>query len=472
MNPSPKRSLAAAALAKGQAMLGRSFRMHRPRGAFCHDGWCQQCKVRLADGRVVLACQEACDVAMRPRSALMRVFGWIAERQPPWFYEGHFLRPAALRQFYLNLLRRMSGALPLPEAAPGDGEPWRRLRCDALVVGGGTPGLIAAAQLRLAGKEVVVVDAGRPFAPADASREEARRMAVTSGCALLDGALCVGLYENPRRALCVDPRGTIVIEHDELVVATGAYDRLLPFPNNDLPGIVGVRALEILLSQDGVPRDSNVGIYGESAEVERGLRALNAHARPPRWIAGPLALPDAPAGVASYPGTSIERANGSERIRAVTLQRVGDVECDLLVLGFSQPGYELQMQRQARLEVRGKPGKLLPDVSGTGVTVVGAAAHTAEVAQLDLPRHHPDAFICPCEDVRVRDVEQAIADGYADMELVKRHTGAATGPCQGKLCHGNLMDCLAANGVQPRIPTQRPLVRPIRFAQFAGAGEE
>ncbi len=455
-------------------MLGRSFRMHRPRGAFCHDGWCQQCKVRLADGRVVLACQEPCADAspMRPRSGLMRLFGWVAERQPPWFYEGHFLKPAGLRQVYLNLLRRMSGAMPLPPTPPAEGGSWRKLTCDVLVVGGGVPGLTAAAERRRTGRSVIVVDATRPFAAADPGRQDAGGEALDAGCKILRDTLCVGLYEEPRRALCVDKGGSIVIEHKDLVVATGAYDRLLPFPNNDLPGIIGVRALEILLAQAALPEGCAIGVYGEATEVERALRALRSSGKSAHWIAGPLALPAASSGIASYPRALIEHANGSKRIRSLTLHRAGDLACDLLVLGFSQPGYELQMQRQARLEVRGRPSKMLPDVSGTGVAVVGAAACAMDVAHLDLPRQDPEAFICPCEDVRVRDIEQAIADGYADIELVKRHTGAATGPCQGKLCHGNLMDCLAANGVKTALPTQRPLVRPVRFAQFAGAAEE
>ena len=83
-----------------------------------------------------------------------------------------------------------------------------------------------------------------------------------------------------------------------------------------------------------------------------------------------------------------------------------------------------------------------------------------------------DAFLCLCEDVRVRDVRAAIADGYRDVELIKRHTGAATGPCQGKLCHGALSHCLAESGLEVRLPTARPLVRPVALACFAGRPDE
>ena len=78
-------------------------------------------------------------------------------------------------------------------------------------------------------------------------------------------------------------------------------------------------------------------------------------------------------------------------------------------------------------------------------------------------RPDPRAFVCLCEDVRVGDCEQAIADGFADIELLKRRTGAGTGPCQGKLCHAELMACLARAGCPLALPTVRPLLRPVRL---------
>lgn len=43
-------------------------------------------------------------------------------------------------------------------------------------------------------------------------------------------------------------------------------------------------------------------------------------------------------------------------------------------------------------------------------------------------------IVCRCEDVTLSDLEQALADGYLDIEEVKRFTGLGTGPCQGKEC--------------------------------------
>jgi sarcosine oxidase subunit beta len=43
-------------------------------------------------------------------------------------------------------------------------------------------------------------------------------------------------------------------------------------------------------------------------------------------------------------------------------------------------------------------------------------------------------IVCRCEDVTLLDIEQTIAEGYVDIEEVKRFTGLGTGPCQGKEC--------------------------------------
>ncbi len=53
-------------------------------------------------------------------------------------------------------------------------------------------------------------------------------------------------------------------------------------------------------------------------------------------------------------------------------------------------------------------------------------------------------ILCRCEDVTLKDVEDSIAHGYADIEEVKRYTGFGTGPCQGKECHALIAALIAA----------------------------
>ena len=73
--------------------------------------------------------------------------------------------------------------------------------------------------------------------------------------------------------------------------------------------------------------------------------------------------------------------------------------------------------------------------------------------------------MCFCEDVRVWEVAAELAAGYSDPELVKRRTGALTGPCQGKSCL-QAFACLA--GSNP-VPTARPPLRPVRLGDLVRA---
>jgi len=307
--------------------------------------------------------------------------------------------------------------------------------------------------------------------------------AAPSGVECFERMLCVGLYEDPRHTLCVGERGNLTIRYRDLVIATGAYDRLPTVPGNDLPGIVGLRAFETLAAARAVPDGARVGIYGQAIEAQRATTAAADAGIRVAFVAGPGALPMIVA--TRRPNVRLEAVEGTRALKRVVLAGSAPLDCDLLVVGFSQPSYELQAQNGCAIELRGDPPVIWPIGAGRApMLVVGEAAgwfettacaerstqavaqwlsgHAAEALEWThhaSPAVKPDdaAFVCLCEDVRVRDIRAAVAAGYRDIELIKRHTGAATGPCQGKLCHGALVACGAEFGVDVRIPTQRPV---------------
>ncbi len=67
------------------------------------------------------------------------------------------------------------------------------------------------------------------------------------------------------------------------------------------------------------------------------------------------------------------------------------------------------------------------------------------------------AILCPCEDITVREVEDAIDQGYDTVEDIKRYTGLATGSCQGKLCLAPCIDILSERTGTP--PQELGLIR-------------
>jgi sarcosine oxidase subunit beta len=87
-------------------------------------------------------------------------------------------------------------------------------------------------------------------------------------------------------------------------------------------------------------------------------------------------------------------------------------------------------------------------------------------------RHGDKALVCACEDVTLRDLDDAVARGFRDIESVKRYTGLGTGPCQGKSCLATTMRHLAAHADLPpaaQVPfTARTPLHPLRLAELAG----
>lgn len=412
----------------------------------------------------------------------------------PWFYERRFRRPRALRQAYLRSLRAMSVAAPLPEEpavrGPSDAED---AATDVLVVGGGPSGMAAAARIADAGIFVTIVTRGTlgGSAPVDPSRGSALEHDLETlrgrGAELMSGTLCLGLYEQENVAAALGPNGPFTIRFERLVVATGAYDRLPLVPGNDLPGLIGLRAFERLAPHGAFARAKRVGFVGGAAELARA-RATGERSEITLWSV-PLDGRDA-----------LVRIGGRRRVRTVHPASGRPRGCDLLICGITQPTFELQLHAGRRAIVEGVP----PLVRTLGpahmpMLVVGEAAgwvdpqETVAAARRDAatwiaggssadtrepgiasfasPRPpDPDAFVCLCEDVRVRDIVRSVADGFDDLELLKRRTGATTGPCQGKLCLGLLCEAAASVGVEASIPTMRPPLRPVRIASLGGGG--
>jgi bacterioferritin-associated ferredoxin len=76
---------------------------------------------------------------------------------------------------------------------------------------------------------------------------------------------------------------------------------------------------------------------------------------------------------------------------------------------------------------------------------------------------------CRCEDVTLRDLDEAIDRGYDDIESLKRYTGFGTGWCQGKWCLALCARHLVERGGSAALPiTPRPPTHPIALGHLAG----
>ena len=88
------------------------------------------------------------------------------------------------------------------------------------------------------------------------------------------------------------------------------------------------------------------------------------------------------------------------------------------------------------------------------------------------PPQGKKAFVCLCEDVTEKDLFDAVAEGFSNIETLKRYSTVCMGPCQGKMCQSGSIDaCARANGktvAETGRTTARPPDQPVPLGVLAG----
>ena len=446
--------LAVALLAADRVVLSRSFRVHRPRGLMCSTGQCGWCECEVDGVPSVRSCRVPVRGGLEARGEhawpsverdVLSLVGLFSRWIPPTFYHHRFLRPRRLRKRYLDVLRWFGGRGRLmiegPRPAGQGPRPVRRLEADVLVVGAGASGVAAATKAADSGATVILLDPDRSEVPA------------LAGVQVLAGVAAVGWYDGTIAALGDD--AAYEITAGSVVAATGSYDRVPLVPGADRPGIMGARLVAELVDRHGVLPGHRVLLVGDDADLAAAADRLRE------------------AGVATLhgpvPTASLIRVHGRRRVTGAEVTVGGRrqrLSVELVVFGDRSPNLDIVLAAGAAVERQGDA--LVPVLDDDGRTtvpalsVVGSATGRSGTAHPASEHADPDAMVCFCEDVRVREIRDELAAGYGDPELVKRRTGVLTGPCQGKSCL-QAFACLAGSD---DVPTARPPLRPVRLGDL------
>ena len=512
--------VAVALLASGVRTLSRSFRFHRPRGLMCSTGQCGWCECAV-DGRPSV---RTCEVPVRagldvrgehawPRvgTDLFELLGVGSRFVPPTFYHHRFLRPKALRKRYLDVIRAFGGRgrLRPGRRSPAAAAAGRVLRTDApdvLVIGAGRAGLLAAMAAAETAPRVVVLerrDAGADGVLMDAARSAAVEVWI--------GTTATGWYDGLVTAL--GPSSAWELRPRTVIAAAGSYELMPTVPGADRPGVMGARRVRELVDRHRVLPGDRALCVGEGPELEGARVALIG--------AGATV-------VGRVPTERLVRIGGRRAVAwADHLDEDGRrqrVSVDVVVVGDRTPNIDPVLAAGAAVAWR-EDGRLAPATDAEGSTSVpglwavtseagedacraagraAAAAATAATAAMrgspaaaagtpgdrvtrrpgdphrpstvathaPPPAHaHDDAVLCFCEDVRAWEIRAEQRHGYTDPELVKRRTGALTGPCQGKYCLAAVSCAIATAhpGTVIDLPTGRPPLVPTRLGDLMAA---
>ncbi len=565
-------TLAAALLANGVHLVARSFKYHRPRGilaAGCEepnalvqldrgggreDPNLRATQVELFDGLVATSQNRWPSLSFDLAATADR----LAPLLPAGFYYKTFMWPAGWwRRVYEPRIRAAAGLGRSPSRPDPDRYLHRHAHCDVLVVGAGPAGLMAAAAAVMSGARVILAD--EQAEPGGALlAEPGLRLDGMDGAAWLAAALGE-LTAQPNLTLL--PRTTAFAWHDhtylgllervtdhlaeppphlprqrlwrvrarQVVLATGAIERPLVFPDNDRPGIMLASAARTYLNRYGVRVGARVAVFTNNDSAYATALDLAAAGVTIAAIVdcradpgGELVQRARAVGLPVRPGAVVTGTQGRLRINQAFVApldgggRSSPVVCDaLLVSGGWNPTLHLHSQARGRLRFDEKlwayvPAELVPgeQVAGAcagsfaladalregaqaGVAAAAAAGYRAELPALPaveapswsepaplwrVPLGRGRAWVDLQNDVTAKDLELALREGFRSIEHVKRYTTTGMGTDQGKTANVNALAIVAAGlgqGVEAvGHTTFRPPYTPVTFGAFAGASRE
>lgn len=287
-------TLASALLANGVHLVGRSFKYHRPRGILGTGADEPNALIGLR--------RDAARYAPNLRATQVELYeGLQAESQNHWpsltfdtgalndglsrffpagFYYKTFMWPRkAWDRLYEPRIRAMAGLGRAPTLPDPDRYANRYAHCDVLVVGGGPAGLAAALAAADSGARVILCDEEAEFGGSLLAETEAtiEGKPVASWLAETVAALAshpvtllsrttafgyfahnlIGLAERVTDHLASPdpelPRERLwQVRAKQVVLAAGAIERPLVFPENDRPGIMLAEAARTYLNRWGV----------------------------------------------------------------------------------------------------------------------------------------------------------------------------------------------------------------------------
>ncbi|HVZ09303.1 sarcosine oxidase subunit alpha family protein [Rhodopila sp.] len=542
-------TLASALLANGVHLVGRSFKYHRPRGILSAGAEEPNALVTLDRGAGrqtpnLRATQIELFEGLAAHSqnhfpSLRFDVGALASAAAPvlsaGFYYKTFKWPRGFwRGVYEPAIRRAAGLGRAPLNPDADRYLYQYAHCDLLIIGGGPAGLAAALGAAATGQRVILCDEqaelggsllAEPYvtidgwAAGDWVAEAVKTL--TSTITLLTRTTAFGWYPDTLIGLVErvtdhmgegpgnQPRERLwQVRAGRVILATGAIERPLVFPDNDRPGIMLAEAARVYVNRFGVLPGRRAVVAAGDDTAYRAAADLQAAGVAVSGIVDWRPNPAGPAidavrglGIPVHPNDTVAGTEGTQRVTTARLSNGMALDCDVLLMaGGWTPSVQLYAQSRRPLRFDPTSGAFLPDdMIGSvgacaGVFDLATVLSTAMAAGGGVPRDfqvagdwplsmpcppfaaspHRKAFIDFQNDVTTQDLAVATQEGFVAIEHLKRYTTTGMATDQGKTSNLNALTTVAAMTGQPvevvGHTTFRPPYTPVTFGALAGAG--
>jgi sarcosine oxidase subunit alpha len=412
-------TLASALLANGVQLVGRSVKLHRPRGIY-------SCGVEEPTGLVDVG--SGSRRTPNVRATLLEIHpglvatsvncwpsvgfdvaainNWFSAILPAGFYYKTFKWPDW--HVYEPSIRRLAGFGRASIEPDPDRYEEIAISADVLVVGAGVTGVAAAVGAARSGAEVLLLGGsshlgGRLGYQGDAPTAALIKEAQQLGISILTRTLAFGVYDH--NLVCArqiidgvnsqDAPGMLrerlwKIRARAVIAATGAFERPLVFPDNDRPGVMLAGAVEKYAHAYGVACGSRVVIAANSDQayqVAATLRGLGvevlaiADRRPDTLIAA-----EAPHGTQRFSDAVVSRVSGHRAVRGCSIAtsqsetKATHFDCDLILsAGGFAPAVHFHSQAGGKLRWLDQSAMFVPEGAAGELYSVGACAGVFEL---------------------------------------------------------------------------------------------
>lgn len=517
-------TLASALLRKNIKVVGRSFKYHRPRGIFgsgseepnalvklegsnTHEPNRRATSIKLYDGLVANSQNYIGNV----KFDILALNDFIHPFISAGFYYKTFMWPKSFwEKVYEPIIRRAAGLGTLSTEPDPDRYDKGYLHCELLIIGSGPAGLKMALDASRNGKKVILVDEDFIMGGQLLSNEieingisslqwveqtlseirnssNVRIMTRTSVYGVYDHGI-YGALETVTDEIERPGARQILwrIYANKSVLASGATERPIAFPNNDRPGVMLASAVQTYNKRFNVKCGDNISLFTNNSGANLSK------------ISNLIDTRD---------GLHIVNVHGRNMIRSITLSSGKKINSDCLaVSGGWNPNLQLTCHKRGKPKWNEKLSCFVPDNSNlpNNMYVIGSAngsfstqsvfndvsdlskqlgyRTTEKIKTEDKPlnlkpfwfvKSKKRSWVDFQNDVTVKDITLAHQEGFSSVEHVKRYTTLGMATDQGKTSNviGLAVLADATNKAIPETGTTifRPPYTPISIGAFAGA---
>lgn len=538
-------TVASAIISAGIRTVGRSYKLHRPRGIFSCGIEEPTGILDIGEGALRTPNTRATDIAASNGMVTRTGNAWpslkwdlaalnsrFSALLPAGFYYKTFMWPNW--HLFEPTIRKIAGLGYAAESPDPERYDELTRNVDVLVIGGGAAGLAAAAEAARGGREVLLIENNQQLGgwlavqaalyPEQSAQLNALRAEVAStGVQVLANCTAFGIYDHQYVAALesVEKNGIRErlwkIRAKSIILATGAFERPMLFPDNDRPGVMLAGAVERYAALYGAACGKRVVIAAACDSAYETARALtragvNVAAIIEHRAAAPLRVSK---GIPVHLNSAIVSVKGSSGVRGVSVAshsggRVQYIDADCIASagGFS-PAVNLYSMAGGKLRWVEAASMFVPDSVLPGISVVGACAgvfsldlaiehargvasgrdlglvpfqligsglvpadtRPSEAALLAAKAGSAKIFVDLQNDVSSDDVALAARENYQSVEHLKRYTTMGMATDQGKTSNVNALVLMGKS--TNRSPSQvgttkfRPPFKPVTLNALA-----